>query len=144
MIQLKRTCLLLIIVSGLLLAGCGGGSSEGASPAGNASQGKQLFSQATIGPSNAPGCVTCHSLQPGQKLVGPSLAHVATDAAQIIEGSDYTGQATSVEGYLRESIETPNAYVVQGFVPGLMYPNYKGDLTAGQIDDLVAFLMTLK
>jgi cytochrome c2 len=144
MFQLKHAFLLLVVVPGLLLAGCGSGSSGGAPPAGNASQGKQLFNQATIGTNNAPGCVTCHSLQPDQTLVGPSLAHVATDAAQIIKSSDYTGQATTVEGYLRESIETPNAYVVQGFSPGLMYQNYKEALAAGQTDDLVAFLMTLK
>jgi mono/diheme cytochrome c family protein len=143
-IQLKHMLLWLVIVLALLLAGCGGGSSEEAAPSGSASQGEQLFNQTTIGTNNAPGCVTCHSLQAGQTLVGPSLATVATDAAEIIQSSDYTGQATTVAGYLRESIVSPNAYVVQDFSAGQMYQDYEEALTAGQIDDLVAFLMTLK
>ena len=98
--------------------------------------------QSTIG--TAPGCSTCHSLEPGKKLVGPSLAGIATRAEQIIKSSDYKGSAKTVEEFLRESIVNPNAYVEKGFSPNIMYQNYGKDLSAQQIADLVAFLKTLK
>ena len=50
----------------------------------------------------------------------------------------------SAEDYLRQSIVDPDAYVVEGFPSGLMVPNLEDSLTEAQIDDLVAFLMTLK
>ncbi len=95
--------------------------------------GKELFNQNPLG-MNA-GCVTCHSLEPGVQLVGPSLAGIATTAAQRVEGM-------SAEEYIRQSITDPNAYTVEGFAEGLM-PAYS-DLSPEQIDALVAFLMTLK
>lgn len=145
---MKRLLLALLVVS-LVLAACGGGGGEGsmskgeeAAVTGDAARGEALFKEATIG--GAPGCASCHSLQPGQTLVGPSLAHVATEAEQIIKSSDYKGKAKTVEEYLRESIVDPNAYVVKGFSPNVMYQNYGKDLSAQQIADLVAFLKTLK
>jgi cytochrome c551/c552 len=134
---------LLFVVLSLFLAACGAGGG-GAAPSGDATQGKALFEQTTIGPNSAPGCVTCHSLEPDVKLVGPSLAHVATEAAEIIKSSNYTGSAKTVEEYLHESIVNPNAYVVEGFPSGVMYQNYGQDLSEQQIDGLVAFLLTLK
>jgi cytochrome c551/c552 len=138
MFKFKRT-LLLFVVTSLLLAACGG-----AAPSGDATQGKALFEQTTIGPNSAPGCVTCHSLEPDVKLVGPSLAHVATDAAEIIKSSSYTGSAKMVEEYLHESIVVPNAFVIEGFPGGVMYQSYGTDLSKQQIDDLAVFLLTLK
>ncbi len=95
--------------------------------------GKELFNQNPLG-TNA-GCITCHSLEPGVQLVGPSLAGMATTAAERVEGM-------SAEEYIRQSIVDPNAYTVEGFPEGLM-PAYS-DLSPEQIDALVAFLMTLK
>lgn len=135
---------LLFVVTSLLVAACGSAGGEGASPRGDVTQGKALFEQTTIGPNSAPGCVTCHSLEPGVKLVGPSLAHVATESAEIIKSSSYTGSAKTVEEYLHESIVNPNAYVVEGFPRGVMYQNYGEDLSKQQIDDLVALLLTSK
>ncbi len=64
--------------------------------------------------------------------------------AEIIKSSNYTGSAKTVEEYLHESIVNPNAFVVEGFPSGVMYQNYGQDLSKQQIDDLVAFLLTLK
>ena len=59
------------------------------------------------------------------------------------------GKAKDVEGYIRESIEHPSAYVV----PGAMYSangqsfmpaTYVNDLKPEQIDQLVAYLASFK
>ncbi|NPA06563.1 MAG: cytochrome c [Chloroflexi bacterium] len=96
-------------------------------------KGEELFNQNPLG-ANA-GCVTCHSIEPGVQLVGPSLAGIATTAAERVPGM-------SAEEYIRQSIVDPNAYIVEGFPEGLM-PSYS-DLPPEQIDALVAYLMTLK
>src|SRR5690242_16785315 len=64
-------------------------------PPGNANAGQALFSAA--------GCVACHSLEAGVRIVGPSLAGVATRAASRKPG--YSAQL-----YLYESITHPSAY----------------------------------
>jgi nitric oxide reductase subunit C len=99
--------------------------------------------------SVAPACNACHSTAPGVNMVGPSLAGVAARAEKLIGSPEYTGHAKTVQDYIRESIRTPNAYIV----PGPMYsangqsfmPNtYAHDLKPEQIDQLAAFLSTLK
>ncbi len=98
--------------------------------AGDPANGKTIFS------SLAP-CSTCHDVSQGIVMVGPSLKGVASRA-----GSRKPGM--SAEDYLRESILTPNAFVVPNFAPGLMPQNFAQMLTPQQINDLIAYLMTLK
>ena len=97
----------------------------------------------------SPACTACHSLTPGVSMAGPSLAGVATRAQQIVTSPDYKGNAKDIEGYIRESITDPSAYIV----PGAMYsangvsfmPNTFGkDLTAEQVAQLAAYLATFK
>lgn len=120
-----------------LLSACGG-------KAGDPERGRQLYLQRTIGAREAPGCVTCHSLEEGRVLVGPSHARIAQRAAEVVGSENYQGSATTIVEYLRESIVDPDAYVVPGFDPNLMYENYREALTEDQIEDLVAFLLTLE
>ncbi len=127
--------LVLAILLVFALAACGGGQQAGGGSA--AEQGKALFNQATLGPNSAPGCNTCHSLEPDKVIVGPSLAHVATRAATAVPGM-------SAEAYLRDSIVNPDAHVVTGFAAGVMYQYYGRDLSEQQVNDLVAFLLTLQ
>ncbi len=137
---LMMALLALVIVG---LAACGGGGStapaEGGEMAsvGNAANGEKLFNQATIGPNSSPGCVTCHSLEEGVVVVGPSQAGLAARAAQRVAGE-------SAEEYLHNSIVNPNAYLVEGFAEGVMYQNYGAELTEEQLNDLVAYLLTLQ
>jgi nitric oxide reductase subunit C len=97
----------------------------------------------------APACNACHSVAPGVNMVGPSLAGVSARAAQTIASADYKGKAKDPAAYIRESIQEPSAYVV----PGAMYsangvsfmPNtYGKDLTPEQLDQLTAYLSSLK
>ena len=102
------------------------------SGAGDAAAGKALFAQTVIG-SN-PGCITCHSLEAGKTLVGPSMAGVAGRAGDAVSGQ-------SAEQYLRQSLTEPDAVVAKGFQKGLMP---KPTLTDKQANDLVAYMQTLK
>ncbi len=83
------------------------------------------------------GCQICHSLEKDVRIIGPSFYGVATRAETRIPGM-------SAEDYLHQSILDPNAYVVEGFPKGQMLQNFGKLLSEEQIDDLVAFLMTLK
>jgi mono/diheme cytochrome c family protein len=137
---LMMALLALVIVG---LAACGGGGSApaaetgGPAPVGDAAAGEELFNQAVIGPNSSPGCVTCHSLEEGVVVVGPSQAGLAARAGQRVPGQ-------TAEEYLRNSITHPNDYLVEGFAEGVMYQNYAAELTEDQINDLVAYLLTLQ
>lgn len=105
--------------------------------------GEALFSQVT------PSCNSCHSTAPGVNMAGPSLAGVAARAKTMVQSSGYQGDATDVAGYLHESIVKPGAYVV----PGDMYSaegrsfmpiTYSDNLSDAQVDQLVAYLLSLK
>lgn len=97
----------------------------------------------------APACTACHSTSPGVNMAGPSLAGVKGRTEALLKSGDYKGKATDVVGYLHESVVEPSAHLV----PGAMYsadgtsfmPNtYVNDLSAEQVDQLVAYLSSLK
>jgi hypothetical protein len=50
----------------------------------------------------------------------------------------------SADYYLHESLMAPNAFVVPNFPANVMPQNFAQTLSAQQIDDLVAYLKTLK
>lgn len=134
---MRKTFFILLLVLALALVACGGGGDETAdSSVGSASRGETLFNQATIGSASAPGCVTCHSLEEGVVIVGPSQYALATRAAGRVAGQ-------SAEEYLHESIVEPNAYIVEGFDSGVMYQTYGEELSEQDINDLVAYMLTL-
>ena len=121
---MRKTFYLVVVIllAALVLAACGGGGESG-DPAVDA--GKDLFAQSVIG--GQAGCITCHSLD-GSVGVGPSMQ----------------GIGSRDEAYLRESILDPNASLVDGF-PADTMPNVWGDeLSDEQINQLVAYLLTLK
>ena len=135
---------MLLSVMLVALAACGGGGDNGgntggaeAEAIGNADNGEALFTAAVIGANNAPGCITCHSLEPDVVIVGPSQAGLGTRAGTRVSG-------LSAEEYIRQSIIEPNAHIVEGFTEGVMYQNYGTDLTEDQINDIVAYTLTLE
>lgn len=138
-----------ILVTGMMVSASGEATGQGPfETAVNASDdpvalGQKLFRTAV------PACAVCHSTTPGVNMVGPSLAGVAERAERTIASPEYTGSATDAEGYIRESIMHPSAYLV----PGAMYSaagtsfmpaTYGESLTPEQIDHLAAYLASLK
>lgn len=134
--------LLLMLLLSLALVACGGGDEPEAaggetSSVGNAANGERLFNESIIGAASAPGCITCHSLEPGVVIVGPSHSDIGARAETAVPGM-------SAEDYLRQSIVEPNAHITEGYTEGVMYQNFGEELTNTQINDLVAFLLTKK
>ena len=105
--------------------------------------GEKLFRSAT------PACTACHSVAPGVNMAGPSMAGLAARMQPLLASSEYKGKAKDLSGYIQESIVQPSAHVV----PGPMYSangvsfmpiTYAKDLTSAQIDQLAAYLSSLK
>jgi nitric oxide reductase subunit C len=115
--------LVVILVTSLVLAACGGGGT-GADV--DVDAGKALFEMTVIG--SQAGCVTCHSRTEGEVIVGPSLAGIGSRDAE----------------YIRTSILDPNAVVVDGYTADTMPDVWGEELTGEQVDQLVAYLQTLK
>ena len=99
--------------------------------------------------SSTPACTACHSVAPGVNMAGPSLAGLSARTQALLASSDYKGKAKDLAGYIHEAIAEPSAHVV----PGPMYSangasfmptTYAKDLTPAQIDQLVAYLSSLK
>lgn len=94
--------------------------------------GAELFSMKALGGS--PGCITCHSLTPGNVLVGPSLGEVGERAGTRVAGLD-------APSYIKQSITSPKAHIVDTFDGPEMPENYSEILSDQQIDALVDYLM---
>lgn len=84
------------------------------------------------------GCRACHSID-GSPLVGPSWKGVFGTQEQLTDGSSVLVD----RDYIFESIRKPDAKIVAGF-QNLMPVNIGADLTDDQIDDIVAFIESLK
>lgn len=128
---MRKLMLMLTLILVVGLVACGGEPAGG----GSVDAGKQLLAQGSIG--SQAGCMTCHSLEPGVTLVGPSLARIGAEAGSRVSG-------LSAEEYVRQSILEPGDYVVEGFGGGIMPGGYGIELTDEQVDDLVAYLLSLK
>jgi cytochrome c oxidase subunit 2 len=117
----------------LLVSACSpvNANPDGNLPSGDAARGAELFTQSI---SSAPACSTCHTLD-GTASVGPSLKGYSAVAPTRIEGM-------SAEEYTYTSIIRPAAFIVSGF-GNAMYNQFQQRLTAQNIADLVAYLLTL-
>ncbi|MBU0632113.1 cytochrome c oxidase subunit II [bacterium] len=90
---------------------------------------------------NTKGCVGCHSLD-GSKRIGPSLKGIYQSRQKVVtEGK--LREIIADESYLRNSIQNPNADVVEGFKSGLM-PPFGKMLSPEEIDALVKYLRSIK
>jgi cytochrome c551/c552 len=138
-----RRLALLLGVSVLLLAGCGGETTVsptaetvvgtvpqtttggGAGPAGNATAGAPLF--------KSQGCDGCHTFKPAGSTatVGPNLDDLAANAKKANMGS--------LQDFTHESIVNPGAYVAPGY-QNIMPTTFGQTLSTKQVADLVAYL----
>ena len=109
----------LLLVAGLMAA-CGGGSEDA-----DLVRGRQIYTEH---------CTACHSTTPGLVIVGPSLAGVATRAADSdSEPSDF----------FRQAILNPQAEIVKGF-SDLMPTDFEQKNTDSDLEALISFLLTLE
>jgi cytochrome c553 len=121
----------------LILSACSGPSTE----PGNAERGKALFNapvQSSRGELEP--CSACHAIVDGQKSrtgLGTNFHDIGARAGNTVKGQ-------SAEQYLRTSIVDPDAYLAGNFQDGLMSREYGKLLTPQQIEDLVAYMLTLK
>lgn len=97
--------------------------------------GQQLFN--TLIAETGFSCVACHNVASEDRLVGPGLLNVAARAATRVEGMDAIT-------YLRHSIIYPNEYVVESYPENLMPQVYGNLFTEQQVNDLIAYLLTLQ
>jgi len=120
---------LCLTFAALILTACSATSESSATPTLDATQqqGQDVFKLR---------CAQCHALTPDTVVIGPSLAGIATRAANRIEGY-------SAEEYLEISILAPKDYLVEGFMD-TMPTNFGKDLTSDELSAVVAYLMTLK
>jgi cytochrome c553 len=107
-------------------------------------RGRILFAQGT-GDAAVPTCASCHYVDKDDPFTGPSQKGIGRRAAQRVPGQ-------SAAEYLRTSILKPNAYIVPNqanFIysvlgNSLMYQTYADHLTEAQVNDLVAYLLSLR
>ena len=116
----------IILLSGLFLIACGGSSSTSSLDAASAA-GERVFKRE---------CSVCHSVKPGENLVGPSLAGIATRAGLRMEGMDS-------REYIHFSIIKPSEYVVDGFIDQ-MPPGFGKSLDENELDGIISYLLTLE
>ncbi len=84
------------------------------------------------------GCVACHS-QDGTKLAGPTWLGVFGSTEQLEDGSSVLVD----RDYLFKSIREPGAQVVAGY-QNIMPVNIAADMTDEQVEDVIAFIESLK
>ncbi|MDQ2975359.1 MAG: cytochrome c oxidase subunit II [Acidobacteriota bacterium] len=83
------------------------------------------------------GCVSCHGAN-GEGGRGPALAGLFGRRIFLTNGQTLTAD----EGYVRESIENPQAKIVSGFGP--IMPTFQGQVTPEQLIQLMAFIKSLQ
>ena len=82
------------------------------------------------------GCQACH-LTNGQKLIGPTWKGIYGHE----ESTDH-GTVKVDDAYIRESILQPQAKVVTGFPPTM--PTFVGQISDSEIDEIIAYIKSLK
>ncbi|MGZ3658885.1 MAG: cytochrome c oxidase subunit II [Bdellovibrionota bacterium] len=83
-------------------------------------------------------CVSCHTVDGSQKTAGPSVKGLF-GASVAVEGG---AQVVADENYIRESIMDPIKKVVKGYAPQM--PTFRGMLSDEDVNDLIAYIKTVK
>jgi len=91
-------------------------------------------------------CGLCHQLDVAGTLgrFGPPHNHVATTAQEHLNSANYSGNASTVAEYFRESILNPEIYIVDGYaITSHKMPAYT-HLSDEEVEALVQFLLEQK
>jgi len=92
------------------------------------------------------GCAACHTLS----TVGPpwaatgGLPGLAVRGPIRIQQADYSGNATSGDEYLIESVVEPNLFVVEGYAASVMPTDFGERVTLQDMANLLAYLKTFE
>lgn len=133
--RIRILCLLALLLVAVAAAACGESVPDPEDiPGSGPERGEQLFLLNPLGAS--PGCSTCHAVDSDETLVGPSLRDIARVAEEQTTG-------LSAEAYLHEALLNPDTHLAAEFNPGAM-PRYGELLSDTSIDDLVAYMLTLR
>lgn len=133
---------------GILLVGAASEADVAASPAEKPAglYDKELAAQAF----QKGGCTACHTIPgiPGAGTIGPDLSEIGQVAAARLENGEYTGKAKSVEEYLTESIQSPEAFIAPQCptglcAQGLMPASLAQALSADELQAIVGYLAAL-
>lgn len=96
------------------------------------------------------GCAACHTIPgvPGAVgNLGPDLTNIGDVAAERVQGTNYTGNATTAKEYIQESISTPGTYVVPDCPTGPcqdgLMPPFATVFNSGEIEAVVNYLAGL-
>jgi cytochrome c oxidase subunit 2 len=102
-------------------------------------QGSQLVSMAERGSHifRTKACVTCHAVD-GSRAAGPTVKGLYGSTVAIEGGT----QVLADDNYIRESIMDPMKKIVKGYAPQM--PTFRGMLSDEDVNDLIAYLKTLK
>lgn len=97
------------------------------------------------------GCVACHIIPgvPGAVgVIGPDLSEIGEKVAARIEAGEYTGMAKTIEEYLHESIQSPDAFIAPDCPTGpcgagVMPASLAQTLSADELNGVVNYLASL-
>ncbi len=108
--------------------------------AGDAANGQVIFTTPHDTANGTWACSQCHSVTPDQaRIIGPGLWDIASVAGSYVPGEN------AVE-YIHQSIVDPNAFIAPGnppFPPNLMPQNWGDVLTPQELNDVIAYLLSL-
>jgi nitrite reductase (NO-forming) / hydroxylamine reductase len=96
------------------------------------------------------GCAACHVI-PGVPnavgVLGPDLTEIGISAGERVQSADYAGIATTAEEYIRESIESPGAFVSpecpNGPCQDGLMPSVAGVFSGEELQKVVEYLASL-
>jgi mono/diheme cytochrome c family protein len=82
-------------------------------------------------------CAACHAVDGSGRSAGPDIKGMAERVEAVFPGRDLVD-------YMHESIVDIHAYVPDGYHGDVMPANYAETLSEQQIDDLVAYMMSIQ
>ena len=91
-------------------------------------------------------CTACHVDAPTGPFwpASEDSPGIGDRAATRITQPDYSGEASTADQYLFESIVNPSIHLVTGYADGLMPNTYGSTLTDQEMADLIAYMLSIK